>query len=92
MRGALGIREAGVSEGATGRRADKVVDAVAFCMIGIACVTGIVWARHVPFIVAMVVFGLSIESWYVYRFVRGRMRRSSGPSAGSSRESRPSED
>ena len=92
MRGALGIRKAGVSDGATSRRADKAVDAAAFCIIGMACIAGVVWARDVPFIVAMVIFGLSIESWYVYRFVRGRWRRSSGPPAGSSRGSGPSED
>jgi hypothetical protein len=81
-----------VSEGATNRRADNVVDAVAFCIIGVACIAGIVWARDVPFIVAMVIFGLSIESWYIYRFVRGRRRRSSGLPAGSNRDSRPSHD
>ena len=81
-----------MSEEATSRRADKVVDAVAFCIIGIACIVGVVWARDVPFIVAMVIFGLSIESWYVYRFVRGRRRRSSGPPTSSSRDSQPSDD
>ena len=81
-----------MSEGDPTRRVDRVVDAVAFSIIGVACIAGIVWARDEPFIVAMVIFGLSIESWYVYRFVRGRSRRSSGTPADSSRDSRPSDD
>lgn len=73
-----------MSGGDTARPVDKAVDAVAFSIIGIACIAGLVWARDIPFIVAMVIFGFSIESWYVYRFVRGRRRRSSG--TGSSRD------
>jgi Flp pilus assembly protein TadB len=58
------------------RPIDRAVDIVAFCVIAAACAAGLLWARDVPFIVAMVIFGLSIESWYVYRFVRQRRRQS----------------
>ncbi len=74
------------------RPIDKAVDIVAFCVIGAACAAGLIWARDVPYIVAMVIFGLSIESWYVYRFVRTRGRRSSTGRDDRSRTAGPGDD
>jgi hypothetical protein len=58
------------------RPIDTAVDIIAFCVIGVACAAGLVWGRHDPYIVGLVILGLSVESWYAVRFIRARRRTS----------------
>jgi hypothetical protein len=58
------------------RPIDRAIDIVAFCVIGAACAAGLIWGRDVPYIVGLVILGLSVESWYVVQFVRARRRLS----------------
>jgi len=61
------------------RPIDKAVDIVAFCVIGAACAAGLIWGRDEPYIVGLVILGLSVESWYVVQFIRARRRTSGKP-------------
>jgi hypothetical protein len=58
------------------RPIDRAVDIIAFSVIGVACAVGLVWGRDDPYIVGLVILGLSVESWYAVRFIRARRRTS----------------
>jgi len=57
------------------RRTDTIVDVAAVCIIGVACIAGLVWARDVPYIVGLVILGFAVEAWYVRMLVRKFRRR-----------------
>jgi hypothetical protein len=57
------------------RRTDTIIDIAAACIIGIACIAGLVRGRGTPYIVGLVILGFAVEAWYVRLLVRKLRRR-----------------